>query len=195
MSEPNLRRAALIATAVTIPFIIVAAFAINAVTGETSTKPSSSASATAAPVTAAAPALATQQTANCAKVLAKLPVALLGKPPRVVHTTPDTPFVVAWGQPAIVLSCGVAKPAQLRPGSAVQYRDIDGFDFVLDLGRSSALYTSVDRAAYVSIDFPAGVQPATYLPTLAAAIKGALPAVCSTDSATPNPENLCTRRK
>ncbi|WP_375489792.1 DUF3515 family protein [uncultured Jatrophihabitans sp.] len=192
MSDPVLRRAALIATAVTIPFIVIAAFVINGITGGTPTTPSPS--ATAGPVTAAAPPLAQQQTANCAKVLAKLPVSLDGLPPRVVHTTPDTPFVVAWGNPAVVLRCGVAKPAQLHPGSAVQYRVINDLAFVLGLGKKAAIYTSVDRAPCVSVDFPAGVQPATYLPTVAAAIKAALPAVCSTDSTIADPDKLCTRR-
>ena len=194
MSDPVRRRAALIATAVTVPFIVIAAFAISALSGNSPT-PSTSPSAAAGPVSAAAPPLATQQTANCAKVLAKLPVSLDGRPPRVVHTTPDTPFVVAWGNPAIVLRCGVAKPAQLHPGSAVQYREIDNFAFVLDLGKRSATYTSVDRAAFVSVDFPAGVQPGNYLPTVADALKSALPAVCSTDPSTPDPDKLCTRRR
>ncbi len=65
---------------------------------------------------------------------------------------------------------------------------------MLDHGKNSTTYTSVDRAAFVSVKFSAGVQPATYLPTIADALRSALPAVCSTNSAAANPDTLCTRR-
>ena len=119
-----------------------------------------------AAVSVAAPPNATAQTGNCTKVLEKLPVSLGKLAPRTVHTTPDTPFVVAWGDPAVIFSCGVAKPKTLFPGSGVELRAVDGLAFDLELTRKAAVYVTVDRAPYISVVFPAGVQPASYLPLL-----------------------------
>ena len=137
--------------------------------------------------------------APCAKVLAQLPVALGRLQPRVVHTTPDTPFVVAWGDPAVVVKCGVDRPTSLKPGSDVRVFSATGasgpyFD-VTRGGDSANVYTTVDRAAYVSVTIP-GAYNSGPLPALSRAIAKALPtAVCSTDPATPNVNDLCTRRK
>ena len=141
-----------------------------------------------------APPHARQQAAPCAKLLAALPVSLGRLAPRIVHTEPDTPYVVAWGAPAVVLSCGAARPADLAPGSSTQFRVVDAVPFDLVLTKSAARYTTVDRAPYIAITFPAGQQPANLLPTLARAIATALPSVCSTDPTTPDVDKLCTRR-
>lgn len=179
------------------PFVVVAAFALSAVTGGDSTHPSGSPSAKpVGTLTAAAPAQAGTQAANCTKVLQQLPVSLDGLNPRIVHTTPDTPFVVAWGDPAIVLSCGVDRPKALVPGSGVEFRGPDTGPFYdLRTDADGQVFTTVDRAAYIAIRFEKGVQPADHLAALSTAIARALPAVCSTDSATPDPAKLCTRRK
>jgi hypothetical protein len=112
-----------------------------------------------------------------------------------VRTTPDTPFVLAWGDPAVVLRCGVARPAALTPGS--------GAEFILGGNRSGPFYdvqrsgdanvwTTVDRAAYISITVPAKYA-ADPLPTLSRAIAKALPAVCAVDATAPT-KDLCTHR-
>jgi hypothetical protein len=117
--------------------------------------------------------------------------------PRIVHTRPDTPFVVAWGDPAVVLACGTAKPKDLFAGS--------GFDFLAggvstgpfyDVTSSGGanVWTTVDRGPYISITIPARYQGSDVLPPLSKAIAAALPAVCETDPATPDPARLCTRR-
>ena len=149
------------------------------------------------PVTATAPPQATAQAASCAKVLAELPVQLGKLDPRVVHTTPDTPYVVAWGSPAVVLSCGVDKPKSLKPGSSAEFQSggvATGPYYDVTAGSGGNLWTTVDRAAYISILVPANYQGADVLPPLSQAIARALPAVCSTDPTTPDPDKLCTRR-
>ncbi|HEU5265547.1 MAG TPA: DUF3515 family protein, partial [Jatrophihabitans sp.] len=120
--DPDRRRAALIATAVTVPFIVVVTLILVALgASHTSSKKQGSSDTPLPPVTAPAPPHAATQVAACSKVLEQLPVSLGKLTPRVVHTKPDTPFVVAWGEPAVLLGCGAARPKDLVPGSSVQF--------------------------------------------------------------------------
>ena len=156
--------------------------------------PAPSAAATG-PLSLAAPPHAQQQAAACAKLLAKLPVRVGHLAQRVVHTTPETPFVVAWGNPPVVLRCGVDRPASLHAGSSAQYFSATGtagpyFD-VSSAGRSQ-VFTSVDRAPYISISIPVNYH-AGPLPQLARAIAAALPPVCATAPSAPLAKR-CTRR-
>lgn len=150
------------------------------------------------PLDLAAPPHVGTQAANCAKVLERLPVTLRGLDPRVVHTTPDTPYVVAWGDPAIVLRCGVDRPADLGPGSSAVYVNagsLAGPYFDVTRRSGANVYTTVDRAAYVSVTVPAKYPADSSLGPLAEDIAAALPAVCSTSPNEPDPAKLCTRRK
>jgi hypothetical protein len=146
----------------------------------------------AAPSPAPAPALA----AECTKVLEALPVQLGRLPARVVHSS--SPNVVAWGNPAVVLTCGSAKPKDVFPGSAYDF--INGgvetgpfYDVTTEHGAN--VWTTVDRGPYISVAVPAKYQGADVLPPISRAIATSLPAVCSTDSNEPDPDKLCTRRK
>jgi len=122
----------------------------------------------------------------------------LGKlQPRVVHTKPDTPYVVAWGDPAVVLRCGVDRPKDLVPGSSARYFDagnVAGPYFDITGGSEGYVWTTVDRGPYISISVPAKYQGNEVVPPLAQAIGTALPAVCTTNDAVPDPSKLCTRR-
>ena len=195
-TPPNRRSAALIATAVTLPLMVLIAVALVGFGGGTSTHGGSVTSGPLPAVTAAVPGHAKQQAANCTKLLEALPVSLGALNPRIVHTTPSTPFVVAWGQPAVVLSCGVARPTDLRPGSGVEFRTsgtAGSPSYDVSFADNANVWTTVDRAPYIAIRFPPGVQPANYLPTLSKAI-AVLPAVCNPDGSEPDVSKLCTRR-
>lgn len=144
----------------------------------------SASSAAAGPVVVDGPKANPAAAADCEKVVEKLPVTLQGLKPRSVHgSSPDvdTTYVVAWGDPAVVLSCGVPRPGNLGPGSA---------DFVIDPsldGKSvewfpsktddDNVFTSIDRSVYLELRVPKRIsdQP---LPLLSKAIATALPAVC-----------------
>ncbi|HET6850279.1 MAG TPA: DUF3515 domain-containing protein [Gaiellales bacterium] len=148
------------------------------------------------PLSLSAPPHVQQQAGACAKVLAKLPVRVDRLAQRVVHTTPETPFVVAWGDPPVVLRCGVDRPASLHAGSSAQYFSATGpngpyFDVSSD--GQSQVFTSVDRAAYISIAIPAQYRAGPLTP-LARAIAAALPPVCTTEPAAPLAQH-CTRRQ
>ncbi|MGI8678155.1 MAG: DUF3515 domain-containing protein [Jatrophihabitans sp.] len=180
----------------TLPLIVILALVIGSVTGD-SHPPAPKAADPTAVLSFAAPPSADADAAPCAKVLAQLPIVLTGLSQRVVHTKPDTPFVVAWGSPAIVLRCGVGRPKDLSEGSAAQFIQggVAGGPFY-DVQRdgNANVYTTVDRAAYVSITIPGEYQGADKLPTLSQAIANVLPAVCDANGAAPA-ETRCTRRK
>ena len=66
-------------------------------------------------ISVAAPADNPAAAAPCTKLLGALPVNLNGLQSRPALST--SPYGVAWGDPAVVLRCGVTKPAGLVPGS------------------------------------------------------------------------------
>ena len=179
------------------PFVVIVALAL----GLSGQHESGSAGHTSGPLpalTPAAPPQAAAQAAACNKVLEQLPVQLGALQPRVVHTHPDTPYVVAWGDPAVVLTCGVDRPKDLTPGSATEFvtagPETGPFYDVTSSGGSN-LFTTVDRAAYIAVEVPSKYQGADVMPPLSQAIAKALPAVCTTDPNTANPDRLCTRRR
>lgn len=146
-------------------------------------------------ITRPAPPQAAAESKACAKVLAALPVTLRGLDQRVVHTVPETPSVVAWGQPPVVLSCGVGRPRSLHANSGAEYFSTTGTAgpyFDVTSAGTDQIFTTVDRAAYISIAIPVRYHSGP-LPTLARDIAAALPAVCKVDSSAPR-SRLCTRR-
>jgi hypothetical protein len=177
--------------------VVIAALALAHFTGSGS--PSTGRSAGPQPaLTFTAPPHATTESAACTKVLEQLPVQLHGLDPRVVHTEPDTPFVVAWGDPPVVLRCGVDRPADLKPGSGAQFiLGGNGAGPFYDVQRTgdANIWTTVDRVAYISITVPAK-DAAGPLPALSKAIAAALPAVCrpQNDQGTVPDRELCARR-
>ena len=111
-------------------------------------------------------------------MFAALPVQLDGLNPR--KTATDSSFVAAWGDPAIVIRCGVGKPAIFGTPQAAQLVDVNGVLWQPDPGKTQTVYTSVDRSVYVEVTVPAGQnQP---LSTLTPALT-ALPATCTATDA------------
>ena len=170
-------------------------------TNDSGSSPSSSSQPTAALTPSAGPNIVSQA-APCTKVLAQLPLQLDTLDQRVVHPKPDTPFVVAWGNPAVILRCGAARPKSLHPGSATLYIQVAGtvpsapyYDVTSTDG--AEVYTTVDRAAYVSITVPSKYQGSTEVPPLSDAIAKALPAICGVPDNNGNAGSLplCTQRK
>jgi hypothetical protein len=178
-----------------VPLVVIIALVIAAVNGtggpDSTTNPTSG---VLPPVNVPTPARQAAEVGACAKVTAKLPVQLGPLAPRIVHA----PSVVAWGDPAVVLACGVGRPADLKPGSSTQFvtagPDAGPF-YDVTSSHGANVFTTVDRAAYISVTVPAKYQGANVMPPLSRAIAAALPPVCSTDPNEPDPAKLCTRRK
>ena len=126
-----------------------------------------------------APDAATQ--AACVKVFAKLPVQLGGLAPR--RTDTDSSFVAAWGNPAVVVRCGVARSAVFGTPEAAQLVEVNSVLWQPDPQRDRTVYTTVDRGVAIDVTVPAGAdQP---LPLLAPAVS-ALPALCTATDAAGN---------
>lgn len=181
--------------------MVVLALLIGGLAGLTTPRNGGSAASTPAvlpPLTVAAPPLSAATEAPCTALLQALPVRLAGLAPRVVHSQPDSPFVVAWGDPPVVLRCGVTRPKDLAPGSSAQFFAIAGragrqVFFDQTQSGSSNVFTSVDRAAYVEVSVPKQLA-AGPMPALADAIAASMPAVCVVDPAVTDLSKLCTRR-
>jgi hypothetical protein len=123
----------------------------------------------------------------CARVIGVLPLRLAGLHARRTATTPASPFVTAWGDPPIVLRCGVERPADLHPGSSAQFISAAGvgktgpyYDVTSTSG--AHVYTTVDRAVYIEISIPKTYASGP-LPVLSNAISSVLPPVCKTQPA------------
>ena len=95
-----------------------------------------------------------------------LPRTVAGQDRRT--TTPEG-LTAAWGDPPIVLRCGVPRPAALMPTS--QLVTVDGVDWFAEPLSNGYLFTTYGRAAYVEVAVPSAYQPpAAVLTELAAAV-------------------------
>ncbi|MEO6885064.1 MAG: DUF3515 domain-containing protein [Jatrophihabitantaceae bacterium] len=183
----------------TLPVIVIVGLVIGRTgNNDSGTHPPRTIGAPLPALILAAPPSNPATVAPCVKVLAALPVELDSLAPRIVHPTPDSPFVVAWGDPPVVLRCGVDRPANLQPGSADFVPVVNGVAFFETDVADGTVYTSIDRATYIEVTLPKSIG-AGPLPALATAIAKALPAVCVPQAGTgekqPDPATLCTHRK
>ena len=105
-------------------------------------------------------------TKQCQRLIAVLPQRVAGQAVRDVH--PADALAMAWGDPPVVLRCGVAKPAALRPDSACFVVNGVGW-FARQNGRpvsgtepvtAEIVFTTVGRSPYVEVAVPPDYQPA-----------------------------------
>jgi hypothetical protein len=93
--------------------------------------------------------------AACAKVVAELPSTVASQP--TADHTPTSPLTQAWGDPPIVLRCGVAAPAALRPDS--QLVTVNGVDWLPEQTDAGYRFTTVGRIANVEVTVPTAYAP------------------------------------
>ncbi|WP_448627326.1 DUF3515 domain-containing protein [Geodermatophilus sp. URMC 64] len=113
------------------------------------------------------PPVTPEADANCPALMGALPLELAGEPSRPVQS--DSPFAYAWGDPAVVLVCGVDRPAGfVATASLIQINAVQWF--VDDSDPDTVVWTTVDRPVYVQLTIPSSVDsgPATALSTLIA---------------------------
>jgi hypothetical protein len=104
--------------------------------------------------------------ATCEAVLAALPDQVLES-----TTRPTRPGVLsrAWGDPAIVLRCGVPAPPGLTPTS--ECVEVDGVGWFREQAEGGTLFTTIGRATSVEVGVPASYAPEVdVLVDLAAAV-------------------------
>lgn len=91
----------------------------------------------------------------CGPLLADLPVSVDGLERRDLDE--DVP-AATWGDPPVVLRCGVPTPEAFGPTSVCDV--VDGVDWFSEPTADGFLFTTVGRAANVSVDVPAVHDPA-----------------------------------
>jgi hypothetical protein len=110
------------------------------------------------------PAVTAQAAKLCPGLMKLLPLELMNEQSRPV--TSASPFAYAWGNPAVVLVCGVVQPAgYVRGASAIQ---INGVQWYVDThDPKTVVWTTVDRPVNVEVRVPVSSDsaPVTALTT------------------------------
>ena len=110
----------------------------------------------------------------CSALLDALPRTVDDAVHRDVEPADRRDAVAAWGQPAIVLRCGVPRPASYRPDT--QLLDVDGVGWLPVEGDGGTFFTSADRDVLVEVAIPDDYAPeANVLGDLAPAIRATVP--------------------
>ena len=150
---PARRRAAAVATAVAVPLTVLLVLLVN----RPGPGPAPAAPSPSAPVAlpairvAAPPALSTAGQRSCRELISALPTVLGDRPARPVDS--PSPYVVAWGEPPVVLRCGVPRPAAfIRTADTLV---ISGVTWFAERRGASTAWTVVDRPVYVEVVAPA----------------------------------------
>jgi hypothetical protein len=103
--------------------------------------------------------------AECSRLIARLPSQVAGQDRRDV--TPTSALAGAWGDPAIVVRCGVPRPAALRPTSYCFEVDRIGW-LATQHGRPVSTtsqitgtldFTTIGRSVYVEVSVPDAYRP------------------------------------
>ena len=119
------------------------------------------------------PGPAPADAALCARVHAGLPAKVGQHASRGVK--PRSEFTAAWGNPAVVLTCGVLPPAGLR-GSGTAPLGINGVAWLESPGAGTVDYTVVDRGVFIRVAIPREYAgQSSILLDLSDAVSAALP--------------------
>jgi uncharacterized protein DUF3515 len=113
----------------------------------------------------AAPSVAGSVRAPCSRLVDALPQQVVGKDRRDV--TPAGALAGAWGDPPVVLRCGVPRPAALRPTSYCFEIDHVGWlatqhgkaVSVTSPVRGTLDFTTIGRSVYVEVSVPDAYVP------------------------------------
>ncbi len=118
----------------------------------------------------------------CTELSTQLPDTVAGQEARA--TEPESPFTAAWGTPAIVLRCGVPRPAALgRTSQLTSINDVDWFAEELTKGY---LFTTFGRQAYVEVTVPDDYAPeAGPVTEISAAVTAAVPERANSSATSP----------
>jgi hypothetical protein len=91
---------------------------------------------------------------DCKGLLSDLPPSVADQPRRTV----EDKLAGAWGDPPIILRCGVEKPARLKPTS--QCHEVNGVGWLAERESDGWLFTTIGRKLYVSLEVPTDYEPA-----------------------------------
>ncbi|HEY2949025.1 MAG TPA: DUF3515 domain-containing protein [Micromonosporaceae bacterium] len=185
MADQDSRRAARLATLVALPVALLAgvlAFVLLNARGDGGAEPSPGPSSPRAqetePVTMAAPHLDDRTAVICRALLAALPDRIRDLPRRPVTAGPEQN--AAYGDPAIQLACGGARPA-VAPTDFLLV--MDGVCWRSSQSPDHTAWTTADRAVPVRVTVPADyAQPAQWVNEFSAAVVTAVPSASAAPS-------------
>lgn len=127
------------------------------------------------------------ESAECAQLLSALPATLDARERRELAVA--MPGVMAWGDPAVILRCGLPTPAELTCNAALtELTTVNGQRGVqwLQLSAPGATtYVAADRSVRIAVTLPDGTGSGA-IQEVSAAISGALPSTARADG------KLCT---
>ncbi len=125
------------------------------------------------PVEVASPTLDSDTAATCAQFLAALPETVDDQSSREV--APAGAPAAAWGDPAIVVRCGVTAPAGMTPDA--QLFEVDGLAWYPEELPDGYRFTTYDRQALVEVVVPSAYAPEIAVVTaVGAAVRDTVPA-------------------
>ena len=153
-ADPVRRRAAALATAVAVPLTAVLVLLVNRSGSAPEPTPSPTPPAPVAlpPVRLAPPpALSAAAQRSCRELVSALPTTLGDRAARPVDS--PSPYVLAWGEPPVLLRCGVPRPAAYI--ATADTLVISGVTWFAERRGSSTAWTAVDRQVYVEVVAPA----------------------------------------
>ncbi|MFB8777083.1 DUF3515 domain-containing protein [Streptomyces broussonetiae] len=88
---------------------------------------------------------------------------------------PRSALTAGWGNPAIILRCGVVRPPEMTDPKAVA-GGVNGVDWLQQAAGDGAFrFTTANRRAYVEVTVPEGRDSSGALIDLADAVKKAIP--------------------
>jgi len=171
------RLATLVAVPVTVVLLAVAVLAErHGGSGAEPVAPASSAPATAkaskalpSVKVAPPPALSAAQQRACQDLISALPTDLGDLPARPVDSS--SPYVAAWGEPAVTLRCGLPRPPSFIATADVQ--QINGVTWFPERRGATTAWVVVDRPVYVEVLVPA-VDASAPVARLSTAVTAAL---------------------
>jgi hypothetical protein len=161
---------------------------------EGGSSPSASASVLPA-VSVSAPADTSGATVStCADIISALPLRLDGLDLRRTTSNPASSSIVAWGDPPIVLRCGVARPSNLGPSLSAELFEVNSVLVLPTKTSSATTFTVIDRSVYLDVTVPSSYgQPP--LGPIMDAVRKVLPRPVCVQTPTAPRAQLCTRRK
>jgi len=124
------------------------------------------------PLAVDVPPVTAEADAACPALMSALPLELAGEKSRPV--TSNSPFAYAWGDPPVVLICGVDRPAGFVATSGLIQIDAVLW-YVDDSDPDTVVWTAVDRSVYVQLSIPSSLDSASAT-ELSDVIATALPA-------------------
>ena len=146
-------------------------------------------------VSVSAPADSSGATVStCANVISALPLRLAGLDLRRTISNPPSSSIVAWGDPAVVLRCGIARPSNLGPSLSAELFEVDSVLLLPAKTSASTTFTVIDRSVYLDVTVPSSYgQPP--LGPIMDAVRKVLPKPVCVQTPTAPRGRLCTRRK